>query len=134
MILPESEVKERIESPMNLLNRLKTLTNPHKPTHPSLPPSSSDIIPNLDEKIGFGSVKAKAMSIMTTAMDELKNRLPEVQRPEKLAAIAAEMGKVVNNMQDRGDADRRVGQIIIFAPSLVSEREFEVIDARSMEP
>ncbi len=136
MILPDEEVIERMESPLNLLNRLKSITNPHSnktPTHPALPPKSSDIIPDIDEKIGFGSVKSKAMGIMSEAMNELKTRLPEVQKPESLARIASEMGKVVSGMQEKADSDRRVGQIIIYAPRILTEREFEAIDVQGVE-
>lgn len=136
MILPEEEVKERMESPMNLLNRLKSITSPHSsksPTHPGLPPKSDDIIPDINEKIAFGSVKSKAMGIMADAMNELKHRIPEVHKPESLARIAAEMGKVVGSMEEKDNADKRVGQIIIYAPTIMQEREFEFIDVQGIE-
>lgn len=138
MILPEDEIRERIESPLNLLNRLKRAISPHHShqhshQHPAIPPTSAEIIPDLNEKIAYGSVKSKAMSIMTKAMEELDNRIPEVQRPEKLAAIAAEMGKVVNGMQDKADNDRRVGQIIIYAPRIIAEQDFEYVDVQAIE-
>lgn len=135
MILDEVEIKARMESPLNLLNRLRKITNPHnsKGLSPCIPPTSDEVIPDLNEKIAYGSVKSKAMAIMTTAMDELKNRLPEVQRPEKLAAIAAEMGKVVNGMQEKADGDKRVGHIIIYSPRMVQESEFETLDIQAAE-
>jgi hypothetical protein len=51
MIITEEEVKERLDSPANLLNRLRSETNSRKKvTHPSIPPSSSEIIEDLEEK------------------------------------------------------------------------------------
>lgn len=129
MLLLEEELRERMESPMNLLNRLRNLTNPHKQNIiPGLPPTVNDIIEDVDTKIGNGSIKSKAMSIMGNAMDELNKRLPEVQKPERLAAIAAEMSKVVNNSQERSPSEVKQGQIIIYAPQIMVEENFNIID------
>jgi hypothetical protein len=135
MILSESEVIERIESPLNLLNRLRSAhVNSHTKTPVvSLPPTSSEIIDDLQEKIQVGSIKSKAMGIMVSAMDELKTRLPEVQKPERLAAIAAEMGKVINSTQIKIEDNRKQAQIIIYAPQVVNEDRFDVIDMRAIE-
>lgn len=135
MILTEEEVTERIESPANLLNRLKARLNPHekKIQHPAFPvPRADDIIPNIDEKISLGSTKSKAMAIMNEAMDELRVRLPEVQRPEKLAAIAAEMNKVIT-AQNQINNDNRVGQIIVYSPRILAEENFEYVDVKGIE-
>lgn len=137
MILPESEAIERLESPSNLLNRLRASINPHKSRKtqiPSIPPpTASEIIPDLDDKISYSSTKHKAMAIMNSAMDELKTRLPEVQRPEKLAAIAAEMGKIVIAQNNQGITDNRIGQIIVYSPRIVSEEQFEFVDVKGIE-
>ena len=128
MLLEEDELKRRIESPMNLLNRLKDATNPHKPSIPSLPPSSDDIIDDIEQKITIGSIKGKALGLMSGALDELKRKLPEVHRPEKLAAIAADMGKVINNVEQRKDAPVAQAQIIIYAPQMINEETFNVVE------
>lgn len=55
MLLSDDEIRERIESPLNLLNRLKSslgASRHHLTTQiPSIPPKSSDIIDDLEEKI-----------------------------------------------------------------------------------
>jgi hypothetical protein len=130
MIITEEEVKERLDSPANLLNRLRSETNSRKKvTHPSIPPSSSEIIEDLEEKLAYGSIKSKAAGIMITAMDELRNRLPEVQRPEKLASIASEMGKIVHaEIKDKKETDNN--QFIVYAPQFVKEEHYETIYVR----
>jgi hypothetical protein len=128
MLISEAEITERYESPLNLLNRLK-LVSRSKADIVSIP-KSSDVIENLDEKLNLGTAKSKAVSIMLSAMDELKMRLPEINRPEKLASIAAEMGKIVNSHQIKDSNDTRIGQIIVYAPSVVNEDIFEVVEAR----
>lgn len=121
-----------MESPLNLLNRLKNGLSPKTGAltpSPSIPPTSSDIVEDLEDKIRQGSAKTKAMNIMISAMDELAVRLPEVTKPEKLAAIAAEMGKVINNAQVKVEDNRKQAQIIIYAPQVVKEETFEYVDA-----
>lgn len=130
MILNDQEIKERIESPLNLLNRLKTSLNKittNTPISPCLPPKSSDIIDNLEDKINNASAKSKALSIMVEAMDELKLRLGEVQKPERLASIASEMSKIISH-QDAKDGDKSLSQIIIYAPQVQNIDSYDVID------
>ena len=131
MILTDEEVKERIESPINLLNRLKSLStnkNSFKQSDiPSFPPSADELISDLDEKIKYGSIKSKAMGIMTDAMNELKIRIPEVSKPEKLAQIAAEMSKVINSTNIKFEDNRKQAQIVIYAPQMASESQFETV-------
>jgi hypothetical protein len=136
MIMTETEVAERLESPLNLLNRLRSATNKHSRESqiPSLPPSSTEIIKDLESKIAFGSIKSKAAGIMTSAMDELKARLPEVQKPEKLAAIAADMGKIVNAENNKNrNGNTNIGQILIYCPQRREEDSYNVIDVSSEE-
>lgn len=127
MILTEDEVKERMASPLNLLNRLRVATNSER-SSPCLPPSSDEIIENLDEKVAYGSLKSKASNIMSAAMDELKARLPEVHKPEKLAQIAAEMNKVVNGSKVSIEDNRKIAQVVIYAPQILPEEAFETIE------
>jgi len=85
MILNDDEIKERIESPLNLLNRLKSTVNRRSiPTqHPSIPPTAEDLVDNLEDKIKNTSSRSKASGILNAAMDELSLRIREVQKPEK---------------------------------------------------
>ena len=134
MILEESEVLERFESPLNLLNRLKnnlskkTVDSNGRPQNiiPFLPPTTDQIIEDVEDKLKHGGLKSKAAAIMSDAMDELHKRLPEVQRPEKLASIAAEMNKVIGD-KVKDPEDTKHAQIIIYAPQHRSETHFEVI-------
>ena len=133
MILSDDEIKERIESPLNLLNRLKSnLSRAIHPSnssqHPALPPSAGDIIDDLDDKLKNTSTRSKAAGILNAAMDELKIRIPDVQKPEKLAQIAAEMSKVISNHDNKPNSGVTAGQIIVYAPQVVSLDNFDIID------
>ncbi len=128
MILNDDEIKETMESPINLMNRLKHITRPsHSNLIPSLPPSADEIIEDLEDKLNYGSIKSKAAKIMTAAMTELERRMPEVAKPERLASIAAEMSKVVNASSENKSNDFKGAQIIIYSPTFRSEDAYDVI-------
>jgi len=83
----------------------------------------------LNDKITSGSIKSKAMNLMSSALDELKNRLPEITKPEKLAAVAADMNKVINGVESKVAGPVINGaQIIIYAPQVVLEETFDVVE------
>ena len=142
MILNEIEVQERMESPLNLLNRLRSQgrksyqdnTGNVRNQIVSLPPTVNQLVENIDEKLGFGGIKNKATSIMLRSLEELENRLPEIQRPERLANVAEQMAKVVNAVspKDHND-DRKMPQIVIYAPAIRHERDYKVIDISASE-
>lgn len=125
MILSDEEIQERLESPINLMNRLREL-NKGNSAVVSLPPKSEDIIPNIDEKLNDS--RTKAHSILNATMDELRRRLPEVQKAEKLATIAKEMSMVIAQQDNRNQGSIQAGQIIVYAPTMVPIENFEVID------
>lgn len=129
MLLNDDEIKERVESPLNLLNRLrsnlnKTITN----NIPSMPPKAEDVIADLEDKISTSTTKSKALGIMSAAMDELKNRMGEVQKPEKLAQIAREMAQVVSHHESRDNGNDSGSRIIVYAPQVISLENYNIVD------
>lgn len=127
-----------MESPLNLLNRLKSSLSravnlPHLPSNspaisPVLPPSSSDIVADLEDKIANGGTRSKAVGILNAAMDELRIRMPEVQKPEKLAQIAAEMAKVVNQHDNKNTGDKELAKIVVYAPQIQSIENYQIVN------
>lgn len=148
MILSDTEITTRLESPLNLLNRLRSLTHgsgkqilPFSPPSrnsnsniiPSLPPTVDDIMEDAQGKIKLSLAHDQALSILSQSMAQLQERLPEVEKAEKLAAIAGDMNRIVNNINDarrsRNGIDNRV-QIVVYAPQIVAEHEFDVIEVK----
>jgi hypothetical protein len=131
MILNETEVTERMNSPMNLLNRLKELSKSDKSknTIPSIP-TSKDVIENLDEKLAAGTIKIKANTIMNMAMDELKARITDTNKPAELAKIAAEMNKIVTSENEANRGGENRPQFILYAPQFNQENNYETIYSR----
>lgn len=132
MLLSDEEIQERITSPNNLLNRLRRATAPI-PTLPgaTLPPTTKDLDIDVDSKLAVTRIRDKAASIMASALDELSVRIPNVEKPEKLAAIAAEMNKVLIARQD--DDKVKQSQIIVYAPQVIQETHFDTIVATNEE-
>lgn len=133
MILDEIEARERLESPTNLLNRLRSeLSKRNERVIPSIPPTSDQIIEELEEKLKSGGLKSKAAAIMNLCLDELKDKVQDISKPEKIAAVAAEMNKIIisedknKNPSERSDAP----QIIIYSPEFIKEEHFETIYVR----
>lgn len=132
MILEDEEIESRIESPLNLLNRLKKDLNRNDSDRlrnviQTIPPTVDQIIDNLEDKLKSGkdNIKSKATGIINECLDELKGRLSEVQKPKDLAAIAAEMNKVIGNKNENKSASN--AQVIIYAPQHNNETHYEVI-------
>lgn len=135
MLLTDDEIRERIESPLNLLNRLKNASRPDKSNSdpqgqsPCLPPKSEDIIEDLEDKINNTTARSKAMGLMLSAMDELKQRLPEIQKPETLANLAYNMSRVVSSQeQNRNNHASVASQIIVYAPQVQRLENYDIID------
>jgi hypothetical protein len=142
MIISEEELQERIESPLNLMNRLRAITKAPieiptfptttpttstTPTTPIIPsPKAEDLVNNLEDKINIGSLRTRASSIMVDAMSELKIRVTEAKTPKELALIAGEMNKIVNAPVNNTNQDNRT-QVIIYSPRTRSEEDFDTI-------
>jgi hypothetical protein len=130
MLLNDEEIRERIESPINLINRLRNTLS--KPTLngliPSMPPKAEDVISDLEEKISNTTARSKARDIMNLAMDELKVRMPEIQKPEKLAQIAREMAQVVSHQEAKSNDKELAGKIIVYAPQVVNLENYNIVD------
>lgn len=123
MLLTDEELQERLESPLNLLNRLKNATQP-KTGIPTMPPvTSEDIKLDIPGKLAANNLRDTAARVMGKALQELEVQLPNVQKPEKLAQIANEMNKVLNAQPDKDK--NPPAQIIVYAPQVIQENYFQ---------
>jgi hypothetical protein len=120
MLLTDEDIEERINSPLNLLNRLRKTS---EPKIPSMPPTSKDLELDVEGSIAARNLRGKAAAIMGKVLIELEHRIPDIQKPEKLAQIATEMNKVLNTNKD--DDNRKAAQIIVYAPQVVNENHFQ---------
>lgn len=123
MLLTDEDIQERIESPLNLLNRLRNVTQPRTGIPSLPPPTTKDIGLDVEGKLAAGKLRDNAAEIMGLALEELKFRIPEVQKAEKLAQIAVEMNKVLTSRQDENKNPS--AQIIVYAPQVIQENHFQ---------
>ena len=133
MLMDEQAVIARFESPLNLLNRLKSsLTSRNSSVQiPSIPPTAESIVENLEDKIKAAGLKTKAANIMSSCLDELRTRIPEIQKAEKLASVAETMNKIVTAENKNKDDDRsREPQFVVYSPTFIKEDHFETIYVR----
>lgn len=125
MLLSDEEIQERLESPLNLLNRLKQVSTPKPATIPCLPPKTEDLDLDVEGEVAVTQLRGKAARIMGRALTALEGRVQDIEKPERLARIAAEMHKVVANTDDPNKA--RASQIIVYAPQVINESHFQEI-------
>jgi hypothetical protein len=144
MILDDNEIQSRIESPMNLLNRLKSSlsgpsgqilpsnpnpTNPHNLRIPSIPPTADQIVDDLEDKLKSKNLKSKAVNIINDCLDELSSRVSEL-KPERLATVAAEMNKIVTSESDNNKDKSNQPQLVVYCPTFIKEDHFDTVYAR----
>jgi len=130
MIISEQEVTERIESPLNLINRLRVATRGAQSRGAiQLPPKAGDIIEDLDKKLALGSIKTKAAGIISAALDEIKNKIPGIDSPKELAKIVGEMSKITFAKDEEQQRSGNNVQVVLFSPSkMKTEDEYEVVN------
>lgn len=139
MILDDTEVVTRLNSPLNLLNRLKNASskndamstfgvekNTDKTSIVTLPPSVDELVDSLEDKLSESSLVSKASNVISAALDELLPRLGEVSKPRDLAQIAANVRRVIGDKRGQSEGNKNV---IIYKPVIVNESHFEVVQA-----
>lgn len=124
-----------IETDRELSSFLSVLNgNHHKPSRsqdyeiPSLPPNSSDLIENLEDKIKTAQVNHKALSVLDESLDLLRVKLDEVQNAKDLSRIATDMEKILNGSRISERESNRSSSgagVIIYKPIMVNENHYE---------
>ncbi len=66
-------------------------------------------------------------------MNQIQNRIEEIDKPEKLARIAESMNKIIESHTPKKDTNALVGQVIIYSPVIREEKEYPIIDIRRIE-
>jgi hypothetical protein len=123
-ILADTEVVKRVESPLNLFNRLRKTTSDTKTVIPSIPsPKSDDLIPDLDKKLDIAGSKCKALSVMNKVLTRLENEVEGIDT-KRLPTVVAQMANALKSMEpDRAESDNRV-QFVIYSPTVMTEADY----------
>lgn len=152
-----SDIESRINHPDNLINRLRLSTfNSKVDSVVSLPiidvpsskrttfdasnpagvnstdsatPTIDDLIDDIETKINLGCAHTAAVDVMKTALNELKIRVIEAEKPEQLSKIATDMQKIIAGLAAKNkdkDSDARP-QLIIWKPMIVTAEQFNEV-------
>jgi len=126
MLLDDNEINARMSSPLNLLNRLRN-HDAKAIDIPSLPPKSEELVENLDDKIKAVSVKRTASEVMQKSLTRLNDLVETVEKPERLARIAKDMGAVVESMKEDKDDNLKNVQVLVYRPEILTENHYQII-------
>src|SRR5215510_1397816 len=131
MILKDSDITARLESPLNLINRLNRVgikDNAMDIFVPSQVSTDEAIEPDpvaeiVDEKkLRLGLIKSSAMDVLQDSLRNLKTRLPEVTKVRDLSSIARDM-KII--LTEDEDLKKVPNQIVIYKPVINDISRYE---------
>lgn len=144
MILNDTEVNNRLESPLNLINRLNQLNKRTtgmelfgvnqkiRDNERSAGISTSDyddpldeIIPDSAEKIKLGIVKTKALDVLHDSLQSLHIRLPEIGKVKDLSTIAKDMNHILTAEDSKKSNNH--SQVIIYKPIINELSKYETL-------
>src|SRR5215510_1459400 len=110
MILKDSDITARLESPLNLINRLNRVGIKDNAMDIFVPSQvstdESQVVDDpvneiIDEKkIRLGLIKNSAMDVLQDSLRNLKTRLPEVTKVRDLSSIARDMKIILTEDED----------------------------------
>ena len=152
MLLDNKGIETRLNSSHNLMNRLKSISR-KKSNLISLPDSrereedsklavfdansnesslsADSLIEDLDFKLQRGSMKRKAVNVLSNTLDALAANIHDIDRPATLSKIATDMSKIVYNLdEDARSAQNnpQSQQVIIYRPIMQTENHFDSIN------
>ena len=159
MLLNDNELNARLESTDNLINRMRSvrqvsqvsetepeqkeissflslLNGSHRPSSravidiPALPPSSENLIENLEDKIKTAQVNHNALAVLDDSLILLRDKLVDVQHAKDLSRIATDMEKILNGSRINERENNRTtgtGGVIIYKPIIVNESHYESV-------
>jgi len=135
MILSDAEVITRLNSPLNLINRLNRSSTGMEIFRPSsnitndesVSPAAissfmngmlgtdsdlDEVIPDNAAKIKLGLVKAKALEVLHDSLETLHGRLTEVNKAKDLSTIARDMKHIL--IDDENDSRKGITNIVVY--------------------
>ena len=144
MILNDDDVLARLDSPLNLMNRLKRIQGGDSPclpvpttaevvedyTEAVQPPSVDELIDNFENRITQGRIVETSLAVLDETITQLRFRLPEVEKPERLSRIATDVSKVIDSFRTTKKESHGNAPILVWKPVMVNENYYESVVAR----
>lgn len=134
MLLTDNEIEQRIQSPLNLVNRIKAPLAKKASNVYEIDSLISDLDSKLalpkpvpDNRTEKEKIADKSFGLMMKAMDSLDQRIEEVQKPEKIATIIRDLSQVIKNTDNEVQQNNNL-QFIFTVPMQRQENEYEIIE------
>lgn len=130
--MTNEEVNSRLESPDNLINRLRSsmttrclpMRNEDDKSEPT--PTVAELVDNLEDKLKFGAVRAKALSVLHDSLEVLHGNLGNVTKIKDLSGIASDMNRILT--ADESSKNSKTGNnIIIYKPVVNRVEHYETV-------
>jgi hypothetical protein len=129
-VITEEEVIRRVESPMNLFNRLRSTTKKDTQIVSIPAPKSDELIPNLDDKIGVMNSKSKALLVMNKVLTRLDSEI-ECIESKKLPSVVRDMASAIRALEPESTEKSNNVQFVIYQPTMMKETDYgAVIEAK----
>lgn len=138
MLLNTEQLNNRLDSPNNLINRLRhnksngielfgavSKSSRAELIIPVLPSSELD---EVEREIKNGLVKSKAREILGDSLNYLHRELPNVDSSRELSNIAQSMSKIIESFEPKKDS-HTPGNLVIWKPVMVNENHYESVIA-----
>lgn len=171
MLINNNEAEKRLNSPLNLMNRLRRESpssrsarnamslftkkddssnsfNPFSRSETSISvpetkvitpevvnengsPKLDDILDNAEDKVKMKLIHDNALDVLSASITQIKTRIPEINKAEKLADVATKMSKIVNDIRaERKGDDGKTKQVHLhfYTPERKKLDEFESVE------
>ena len=152
MLLTDEQVNTRLESPLNLVNRLNALSRkttngmelfiPNNSTNDSITNDKhvessagistandddelDNIIPDNAQKIKLGIVKQRALDVLHDSLNHLHMRLPEIDKIRDFSTIARDMNAILTAEDSKKSNIHQ--QVIVYRPVINDISKYETL-------
>lgn len=99
------------------------------PAQKATEPNLNDLIPDAVDKIKISLAQNTAIDLVQDSLNQLRLRIEEVDKPEKLGRIAADASKVYTNLRPKEDNAPVRGSVIIYKPVVADISNYQIIKA-----
>lgn len=142
MLLELEDTNNRLSSVNNLINRMKI--DPSKSFNklelfgvPEVKTAKSEVIGipktespeeiqrQVESEMRNGLIKQSAKAVLGDSLIKLQQRLPEVDKPEKLSRIATDMSKILDVLEPRSNDVIHGQQVIVYRPVMNTINSYE---------
>jgi len=92
-------------------------------------PKLDELVPDALDKIKVNLAQATALDVLQESLNDLRFRMSEVDKPEKLSRIASDASKIISNLKPKEESGPARGSVIIYKPVVANISEYRTVKA-----